>query len=57
MKGDIDLVIRETIHNMYKIIDLKTSTKGWNKYQKSDPLKTSQLIIYKEYYSPNQSLY
>ena len=51
MKGYIDLVIRDTIHNMYKIIDLKTSTNGWNKYQKSDPLKTSQLIIYKEYYA------
>jgi hypothetical protein len=36
---------------MYKIIDLKTSTRGWNKYQKSDPMKTSQLIIYKEYYA------
>ena len=51
MKGYIDLVIRDTIHNMYKIIDLKTSTRGWNKYQKSDPMKTSQLIIYKEYYA------
>ena len=51
MRGYIDLVIRDTIHNMYKIIDLKTSTNGWNKYQKNDPLKTSQLVIYKEYYA------
>ena len=34
-----------------KIIDIKTSTMGWNKYQKADKTKTAQLVLYKSYYA------
>ena len=37
--------------NLLKIIDLKTSTRGWNKYQKKDKFKTAQLLLYKKFYS------
>ena len=30
---------------------LKTSTMGWNKWQKKDENKTQQLLLYKQFYS------
>lgn len=51
MYGFLDIVIRDTHSNRIKIIDIKTSRNGWNKWQKADKLKASQLIIYKNYYS------
>lgn len=50
-QGYIDIVIADTIRNRIKIIDIKTSTMGWNKYMKSDKNKTNQLLIYKQFYS------
>ena len=50
-KGFLDVVLRDTIGNRLRIIDIKTSDRGWNKYQKRDPLKLSQLILYKMYYA------
>ena len=50
-RGYIDLVIKDTRDNTYKIIDIKTSTAGWNKYQKADKTKTAQLVLYKSYYA------
>ena len=35
----------------YKIYDIKTSSNGWNKYQKEDPAKYSQILLYKAFYS------
>jgi RecB family exonuclease len=49
-KGFIDVVIRDKRTGRIRIIDLKTSTRGWNKYQKADKTKTAQLILYKEFY-------
>ena len=49
--GFIDVVIRDTDLNKIKIYDIKTSTRGWNKYQKSDKLKLAQLVAYKKYFS------
>jgi len=49
--GFLDLVIRNNSSGKYKIIDFKTATKGWSKYQKSDPVKNSQLLLYKKFYS------
>jgi len=49
--GFIDLVIRDNFNGRYRIIDLKTSTKGWSKYQKSDPVKNAQILIYKKFYA------
>lgn len=49
--GFIDMVIYDEVNKRYKIIDFKTSTQGWNKYQKADISKTAQLILYKEFYA------
>jgi len=49
MLGYLDVVIRNTVTDEYTIIDIKTSNSGWNKYQKADKLKASQLVVYKEY--------
>ena len=49
--GFIDLIIRDTFTGKYRIIDFKTSTKGWSKYQKSDPVKNSQILLYKKFYA------
>jgi hypothetical protein len=49
--GFIDIVIRDLASNEIIIIDLKTSTMGWNQYQKADKMKNSQIILYKKYYS------
>lgn len=51
MYGFLDIVIRDTHENRIKIIDIKTSRNGWNKWQKADKLKAAQLIIYKNYYA------
>ena len=49
--GFIDIVMKDLSTGDIIIIDLKTSTMGWNKYQKADKLKNAQIIIYKKYYS------
>jgi len=49
--GYIDVVIKDEISGKIKIIDLKTATMGWNKYQKADVIKSDQLLLYKEYYA------
>ena len=49
--GYIDVLIHDTVRDRYKIIDIKTSTMGWNKYQKADKNKTDQLLLYKQFYS------
>ena len=49
--GYIDIVLRDIAENTIIIIDLKTSTMGWNQYQKADRLKNSQILLYKKYYS------
>lgn len=50
-KGYIDLVIYNEYTNKFLLIDLKTSTSGWNDYQKKDDTKTSQLLLYKHFFS------
>ena len=47
----IDIVLREIGSDEIIIIDLKTSTNGWNKYQKEDKIKNAQILIYKKFYS------
>ena len=49
--GYIDIVIRDTVRDVIKIYDIKTSTMGWNKYMKADKIKTDQLLLYKQFYS------
>jgi hypothetical protein len=48
--GYLDVVILNEKTQKIKIIDLKTSTNGWNKWQKMDKIKTNQLLFYKKFY-------
>jgi hypothetical protein len=49
--GFIDIVLKDMSSGEIIIIDLKTSTSGWSKYQKNDKVKTSQMLLYKKFYS------
>jgi hypothetical protein len=49
--GFIDIILEDLSDNSIVIIDLKTSTKGWSQYQKNDKVKTSQMLLYKKFYS------
>ena len=49
--GFLDLILQNANDGRLKILDIKTSTQGWNKYQKADNSKTAQLILYKEFYA------
>ena len=51
MIGYLDIVLLDEILDVIKIIDIKTSTMGWNKWQKADENKTQQLLLYKQFYS------
>ena len=51
MVGYIDVVMRHIPTDSIKIIDIKTSTMGWNKWMKKDENKTQQLLLYKQFYS------
>jgi CRISPR/Cas system-associated exonuclease Cas4 (RecB family) len=50
-KGFIDLVFYNSILDKYYILDIKTSTRGWSDYEKKSDTKTSQIILYKEYFA------
>lgn len=50
-KGFIDLVMYDDYDGTVTIYDLKTSTKGWNDYNKKDETKISQVLLYKQLFS------
>jgi hypothetical protein len=49
--GSIDFILYDEILNKIYIFDIKTSTKGWNSFNKKDDNKTSQLLLYKQFFS------
>lgn len=49
--GYLDLVFEDTYTNQLDIWDIKTSTRGWNKWQKADKTKIAQLVLYKKFLS------
>lgn len=49
--GFLDIVVADPISNKIRIIDIKTSTKGWRKEKKADFITSAQLILYKKYYA------
>ena len=51
MVGYLDIVMRHIPTDSVKIIDIKTSTMGWNKWMKKDENKTQQLLLYKQFFS------
>ena len=49
--GFIDVAVRDNYATRIKLIDIKTSTRGWSDYQKKDKVKNAQLVLYKHMYS------
>lgn len=49
-KGFIDVLTYDRDRDKWKIWDIKTSTRGW-KDEKTDFVKTSQILLYKEFLS------
>ena len=54
--GYLDVVLYHEPSNTFKIIDIKTSTKGWNKWAKKDESKQFQLILYKYFFSKQYNI-
>ena len=50
-KGYIDLVFYDERVDKWLIIDIKTSTSGWNDYAKKDEKKIAQILLYKEFFA------
>ena len=50
-KGYIDIALKDKTTGKICIYDFKTSTFGWNKWQKMDRTKLDQLVLYKRFYS------
>ncbi len=55
-RGYMDVVIHNKTTGRVKIIDIKTSTMGWNKYMKADKNKTNQLLLYKYFMSEEREI-
>ena len=54
--GYLDVVTYHEPTDTFKIIDIKTSTKGWNDYTKKDENKQYQLLLYKQYFSEQYNI-
>ena len=54
--GYMDVVLHNKNTGRVKIIDIKTATMGWNKYQKADKNKTNQLLLYKQFFSKERDI-
>ena len=53
--GYIDLLLK-TNDGRYRIVDLKTSKKGWDRYKKRDNKVTDQLLFYKHFFHVQQDV-
>ena len=52
-QGFLDVVLYHEPTNTFEIIDIKTSTRGWDADTKNDEDKQFQLILYKQFYQHN----
>ena len=51
MFSKLDVVLwHEEMHRI-KILDIKTSTRGWNQNKKNDKGTTNQLVLYKSWFA------
>jgi hypothetical protein len=50
-KGYLDVVFYHEPTNTFRILDIKTSTRGWGDTEKKDEVKQLQLVLYKKFYS------
>jgi hypothetical protein len=55
-QGFLDVVMYHEPTNTFKIIDIKTSTRGWNDLNKKDETKQNQLILYKNFFSKQYNI-
>ena len=51
LQGYLDVVMYHEPTQTFKIIDIKTSTRGWNDKVKKDEDKQFQLILYKKFFA------
>lgn len=49
--GFLDVVMYNETTNKFIIIDIKTSTRGWNNKAKKDKSKQHQLVLYKKFFA------
>ena len=49
--GKLDLVFYDEDLQKVSIWDIKTSTRGWTKYEKENKIKTAQMVLYKRYFA------
>ena len=49
--GKLDLVFYDEDLQKVSIWDIKTSTKGWTKWDKENKIKTAQMVLYKRYFA------
>ena len=54
--GFLDVVMYHEPTNTFKIIDIKTSTRGWREKEKKDENKQFQLILYKHFFSEQYNI-
>jgi len=54
--GSIDIVTHDTVEDEYVIYDLKTSRSGWSERIKNDPMKKSQILLYKKYFCDEHNI-
>ena len=54
--GYLDVVKYHEATETFKIIEIKTSTKGWNKFAKKDESKQFQLLLYKQFFSEQYNI-
>ena len=54
--GFIDVIIKNIQSGRIKVIDIKTSTRGWRDYEKKNKNKTSQVLLYKYFYSQKYNI-
>ncbi len=47
--GFIDIITKNEKTGKITICDLKTSRSGWSSYQKKDPVKLNQILLYKKF--------
>lgn len=52
----LDLVLKDKKGTKFYIRDFKTSTKGWNQWDKKDQGKIDQLLLYKVYFSKQYNI-
>ena len=54
--GYLDVVLYHEPTNTFKIIDIKTSTRGWTDQDKKNEDKQYQLLLYKQFFSEQYNI-